>query len=83
MIELYQLEDCPYCVRVRFALAELGLDYIIRTEPASHHERTRLKSLSGQTFVPTLHDPERGVIIADDDEKIIDYLTEHYGRRIV
>jgi glutaredoxin 3 len=83
MLELYQLEDCPYCVRVRTALAELGLDYIIRTEPASHRERTRLKALSGQTFVPTLHDPERGVIITDDDEKIIDYLTEYYGRRIV
>jgi glutaredoxin 3 len=83
MLELYQTEDCSSCVRVRETLADLGLDYIIRNEPFSHRERTRLKTLSGQTFVPTLHDPERGVIIVDDDEKIINYLTEHYGHRIV
>jgi len=82
MLELYQTENCPYCVRVRGALADLGLDYIVRNEPDSHRERTRLKALSGQTFVPTLHDPERGVIIADDDDKIIEYVTEHYGRRV-
>ena len=82
MLELYQTEGCPYCVRVREALSDLGLDYIIRNEPSSHRERTRLKALSGQTFVPTLHDPERGVIIADDDDKIIDYLNEQYGSRI-
>lgn len=82
MLELYQTEDCFACVRVREALAELGLDYIIRTEPTSHRERTRLKALSGQTFVPTLHDPERGVIIPNDDEKIIDYLSEHYGQGV-
>ena len=80
MLELYQLEGCPYCLRVRAKLAELGLDYIIRNEPDSHQERTRLKQLSGQTWVPTLHDPERGVIIADDDDKIIDYLETHYHR---
>ncbi|HUJ79394.1 MAG TPA: glutathione S-transferase N-terminal domain-containing protein [Nitrospiria bacterium] len=83
MLELYQLEDCPYCVRVREALADLGLDYIIRNEPSSHRERTRVRALSGQTFVPTLHDPERGIVIADDDDKIIAYLHEHYGRRAV
>jgi glutaredoxin len=81
MLELYQLEGCPYCVRVREALAALGLDYVIRNEPASHSERHRVKKLSGQTFVPTLHDPERHVVIADDDDEIIDYLTQHYGRR--
>jgi glutaredoxin len=81
MLELYQLEGCPYCRRVRDTLAELGLDYIIRNEPGSHRERTRVKALSGQTFVPTLHDPERNVIIADDDDKIIDYLNTHYRRR--
>ena len=81
MLELYQLENCPYCRRVRDALADMGIDYIIRNEPAGHHDRVRVKKLSGQTFVPTLHDPERNVIIADDDDKIIDYLREHYGRR--
>jgi glutaredoxin 3 len=83
MLELYQTEDCPYCMRVRITLAELGLDYVIRNEPYSHRERTRLKELSGQTYVPTLHDPERGIIITDDDDKIIDYVNEHYGRRTV
>jgi glutathione S-transferase len=81
MLELYQLESCPYCTRVREALADLGLDYIIRNEPSGHRDRARVKTLSGQTFVPTLHDPERNAIIADDDDKIIEYLNAHYGRR--
>ena len=81
MLELYQLESCPYCARVREALADLGLDYMIRNEPAGHRDRTRVNALSGQTFVPTLHDPERNVIIADDDDKIIDYLNTHYRHR--
>ncbi|MEW6325070.1 MAG: glutathione S-transferase N-terminal domain-containing protein [Nitrospirota bacterium] len=80
MLELYQLENCPFCRRVREALAELGLDYIIRNEPPGHGERVRVKKLSGQTFVPTLHDSDRHVIIADDDDAIIEYLNRHYGR---
>jgi glutathione S-transferase len=81
MLELYETPGCPYCIRVRDVLDELGIEYLVHTEPSSHRERTRVKALSGQTFVPTLHDPERGVIIADDDDKIIDYLNEHYGRK--
>ena len=81
MLELYQIDDCPYCRRVRAKFAELGLDYIIRNEPDSHKQRTRLNALSGQTFVPTLHDPERDVIIPDDDDEIITYLDEHYADR--
>ncbi len=81
MLELYETPGCPYCIRVRETLDELGIEYLVHTEPSSHRERTRVKALSGQTFVPTLHDPERGVIIADDDDKIIEYVTEHYGRK--
>jgi len=80
MLELYETPGCPYCIRVREALDELGVEYRIHTEPSSHRERTRVKALSGQTYVPTLHDPERGVVIADDDDQIIAYVTEHYGQ---
>jgi glutaredoxin len=65
MLELYQFDACPYCVRVRETLDELGLDYVVRTVPTDHSLRRRVEEISGQTYVP----------VSD----IISYLLEHYG----
>lgn len=81
MLEIYETPGCPYCIRVRQKLDELGIEYLVHSEPSSHRERSQVKALSGQTYVPTLHDPERNVIIADDDDAIIAYLHKHYGHR--
>jgi len=80
MLELYQFEECPYSQLVRTRLTDLGIDYLIRNEPREKQKRDRLQRISGQKGVPTLVDPERGVIIPDDDKKIILYLNEHYQK---
>lgn len=80
MLELYQFEECPYCQIVRTRLTDLGIDYLIRNEPRDKQKRERLQRISGQKGVPTLVDPERGVTIPDDDQKIIRYLEEHYQK---
>ncbi|NKE70256.1 glutathione S-transferase N-terminal domain-containing protein [Candidatus Manganitrophus noduliformans] len=80
MLELYQFEECPYCQIVRARLTDLGIDYLIRNEPRDKQKRERLQRISGQKGVPTLVDPERGVVIPDDDEKIIRYLEEQYQK---
>ncbi len=74
MLELYQFEECPYCARVRTKMTDLGIDYIIRNEPRDKAGRERLKKISGQSGVPTLVDPEKDIVIADDDDAIIEYL---------
>lgn len=80
MLELYQFEECPYSQLVRTRLTDLGIDYLIRNEPRDKQKRERLFKLSGQKGVPTLVDPERGVVIPDDAEKIIRYLEERYRK---
>ena len=79
-LELYQIEGCSYCANVRETLDELGLDYVVRTEPAEHARRHRVTRLSGQSLVPVLVDEARGVVLPESRD-IIAYLREHYPRR--
>jgi len=78
MLELHQFEGCPYCQIVRQELDELGLDYVVRTTPRAHPERTRLQEISGQSGVPVLVDTERGEVVTES-QGIIDYLHRHYA----
>ncbi len=80
MLELYQFEECPYCKRVRAKMTDLGISYIIHNVPRDRESRDELQKISGQRFVPVLVDKERGVMIADDDEKIIEYLETRYKK---
>lgn len=79
MLELYQFEECPYCTRVRTKMTDLGVSYIIHNVPRDRSRRDELEKVSGQRFVPALVDKEHDVMIADDDEKIVEYLTETYS----
>ncbi|HLD20133.1 MAG TPA: glutaredoxin domain-containing protein [Patescibacteria group bacterium] len=79
ILELYQFEECPYCKQVRTALTDLGMTYMIHNVPRMLEERDELEKVSGQRFVPVLVDPNTDTIIADDDEKAVEYLNEHYG----
>ena len=79
ILELYQFEECPYCNQVRTALTYLGMTYMIHNVPRMLEERDELEKVSGQRFVPVLVDPNTDTIIADDDEKAVEYLNEHYG----
>lgn len=80
MLELYQFEECPYCKRVRIQMTDLGLSYIIHNVPREREKRDELEKLTGQRFVPVLVDKENGVTIADDDERIVEYLQDTFGK---
>jgi glutaredoxin 3 len=77
-IVLYQAEWCPYCARVRRKLTDLLLDYKNVNVPRSHAERDEVRKASGQTSIPVLVD---GDVVLDDDDDIIPYLEEKYGRQ--
>ena len=76
-IVLYQAEWCPYCARVRSAMTDLLLDYKVVNVPEDHAKRTVVKDLFGVTGIPSMTDGD--VKIADDDDKIIEYLEQKYG----
>jgi glutaredoxin 3 len=76
-IVLYQAEWCPYCARVRSKLTDLLLDYKVVNVPRSHAERDIVREVSGQTSIPVMVD---GTTILTDDDDIIPYLEEHYGK---
>jgi len=87
MLELYQFEGCPYCVKVREKLSELGVSYVIHNPRLgkSHdgkvtNEQTyeELVELGGQDQVPYLVDQQRGTSLYESDD-IVAYLEEHYG----
>jgi glutaredoxin 3 len=74
---LYQAEWCPYCARVRSKLTALQLDYRNVNVPRAHAERDEVVQASGQTSIPVLVD---GSVVLDDDDDIIPYLEEKYGK---
>ncbi len=76
-IVLYQAEWCPYCARVRSKLTDLLLDHKVVNVPRSHAERHEVQQVSGQTSIPVLVD---GDVTLDDDDTIIPYLEEKYGK---
>ena len=78
MMKLFQVEWCPYCARVRSRMTELVLTYINVNVPRSKEDRTELREVSGQTGVPTLVDGD--IIIADDDNAIIEYLDRKFAK---
>ena len=76
-IVLYQAEWCPYCARVRAKLTDLLVDYKTVNVPRPHGEREEVLKVSGQTSIPVLVD---GDVVLDDDDTIVPYLEEKYGR---
>jgi len=77
VIEIYQMEDCPYCVKVRSALYEMGVDYVVRNI-SSEATWKKLVELGGDDQVPFLVDAEKGVRMYESDD-IIDYVKRTYG----
>ena len=81
MFELYQFEECPFCVKVRAKLTELGIDFICRQAP--HHlpeKRKRVIEIGGKNQVPLLVDKENNVVMYESDD-IIEYLEKRFGKR--
>ncbi len=78
-LELYELDGCPFCAKVKTKLDELDLDYESHTVPRSHGERTEVKAVSGQTGVPVLVDKENGVEGMPESDDIVEYLEKTYS----
>ena len=78
-LELYELEGCPYCAKVKSKLDELDLEYDSHMVPSSHDERTEVQEVSGQTGVPVLVDHENDVEGMAESDDIVQYLDEQYG----
>jgi len=78
-LTLYELEGCPYCAKVKTALADLGLEYESVMVPRSHSERTEVEEISGQTGVPVLVDEANGIEGMSESDDIVEYLEETYG----
>ena len=78
-LELYNLQGCPYCKKVRRALDDLGLEYETHSVPQSRSDRTEVYTISGQHGVPVLVDHDNNIEGMAESSDIVDYLYEEYG----
>jgi len=76
---LYELEGCPYCLKVRRAMSDLDLSYESRSVSHSRGNRPEVREISGQSGVPVLIDREKGIDGMPESDDIVDYLYEEYG----
>jgi glutathione S-transferase len=80
-LQLYDIENCPYCRLVREALTELDLDVEIYPCPKTGQRfRPEVLGRGGKAQFPYLVDPNTGVEMYESLD-IIAYLFETYGRR--
>jgi len=59
-LSLYKFDGCPYCQRVRQAMARLGLDIELRDIHAEPRYRQELVAATGRGTVPCLRIEEGG-----------------------
>ena len=74
------MEGSPYCRKVREALSELDLEYVIRNVPKGSPKRAELEKRGGKVQVPYLIDPNTKTEMYESDD-IIAYLNDRYGAR--
>jgi glutaredoxin 3 len=79
MLELYRLPGCPYCAKVERKLDELGLEYESHNVLPFKFLRFEVRSVSGQSGVPVLVDPEHGVEGMAESDEIVNYLDATYA----
>jgi glutaredoxin len=78
-LELFSMEGCPACRRVRVAMTELDLDYVHRSCPRGESpNRARLSELGGRAQVPFLVDANTGAQLYES-RAIVRYLQQRYG----
>ena len=79
-LALYQYPSCPYCVRVRRVIEELGIDVEMRDIIQSPQHRRDLVEARGRQTVPVLRitGPE-GDRWMPESRAIMQYLIERYG----
>ena len=78
-IELYEFEACPFCRKVREAVAILDLDVLFYPCPkGSTKYRPLVEQMGGKQQFPYMRDPNTGVNIYESDD-IIQYMFDTYG----
>ena len=79
-LELYDIEACPYCRKVREALTMLDLDVLIRPTP---HGGTRWRPAAiregGKRQFPLLVDPNFDLLLYESSD-IVEHLYRRYGQ---
>lgn len=82
-LELYQMETCTYCAKVRRKLTELGLSFTAHNPRANEDRMEELLELGGKDQVPFLvaRDQDGAVVetLYESDE-ILEWLDEEFGR---
>ena len=83
LLQLYDMENCPYCRIVREVLTELGLDAEIYPSPKGGTRfRPVAQQLGGKAQFPYLVDPNTGEELYES-MSIIQYLFDNYAFRPV
>ena len=81
LLELYDIEACPFCRLVREALTELDLDAMVYPCPKRGTRfRPKAVELGGKAQFPFLVDPNTGRKLYESAD-IIAYLFQTYGKR--
>ena len=81
LLQLYDMENCPYCRLVREALTELDLDAEILPCPKGGERfRPEVVERGGKAQFPYLVDPNTGEEMYESLD-IVAYLFETYGQR--
>ena len=82
LLQLFDIENCPYCRLVREALTELDLDVLILPCPKKGERfRSELVERGGKAQFPYLVDPNTGVELYESLD-IVEYLFETYGEGV-
>jgi glutathione S-transferase len=77
-LTLWNMEGSPYCRKVREALSELDLEYVVRNVPKGSPKRAELVARGGKMQVPYLVDPNHGCAMYESDD-IVTHLRERYA----
>ena len=81
LLELYDMENCPYCRVVRQTLTELDLDVMIYPCPkGGTRYRPLLQQMAGKRQFPYLYDPNTDTGLYESAD-IIAYLYKTYSRK--
>lgn len=81
LLQLYDIENCPYCRLVREALTELNLDAEIYPCPKNGTRyRPQVVAEGGKAQFPYLVDPNTGIAMYES-LAIVEYLFATYGQR--
>lgn len=80
-LTLYHFESCPFCARVRGAMARMGLDLPLRDVQRDRSSLEELVSATGQRTVPCLRieDTPGQVQWMHESADIIDYLDRRFS----